>query len=76
MVCVPESLIRLLPDLCVGRGEHHKHTEKHDVSGDSASFSVMDFDCSDRPKYIFFDVEEAIQHLVSGLGINIVTVLT
>lgn len=57
---VPESLERLLPDLCVGCSVHQKHAKKHNVTCDTTCLGIVDLDGSYRPDLGFLYVEEAV----------------
>jgi hypothetical protein len=59
MMCVPESLERLLANLGVGSGVHEKHAEQHNMSRDSTCFGVVDLNGSDWSNLSLLDVEEA-----------------
>ena len=58
VVCVPESLIALLSDLCMRSGEHEEHTQEHDMAGDAASLHVVNLHSGFGSHERAFDVEE------------------
>lgn len=43
MMGVPESLERLLADLCVRSRVDQKHAEQHDVASNTTGLGIMDF---------------------------------
>ncbi len=58
MVSVPESLVGLLADLVMSSGVHQQHAEKHDVSCDATSLSVVNLNRRFRTKLSSLNVEE------------------
>jgi hypothetical protein len=59
MVRIPERLEGLLPNALMGRGVHQHHAKEHDMSGNSASFCIVNLHGFNRPDMIFFDVVKA-----------------
>jgi hypothetical protein len=56
---VPESLKRLLSDPVVRSGVHEQHAEQHDVSGNAASFGVVNLESNLGTDLTLLYVEEA-----------------
>lgn len=63
VVRIPEGFEGLLADLCVGRGIHQEHAEKHNMTRDTTSFFVVDVQRDFWPDLILFDIEEATSRL-------------
>lgn len=59
MMGVPESLERLLSDPVVGSSIDQEHAQQHDVSRDSACFSVVNLKRDLRSHLNSLNVEEA-----------------
>lgn len=59
VVGVPESLERLLADPVMSSRVHHKHAEKHDMTGDTTGLGVMNLNGQFRSYLCSLDVEEA-----------------
>jgi hypothetical protein len=59
VVGVPESLERLLADSVMSGRIHHKHAEKHDMTGDTTGLSVVDLNGQFGTHLCSLDVEEA-----------------
>jgi hypothetical protein len=59
VMCVPESLKRLLTDLCVSSRVHEKHAQEHDMPRDATSFGVVDLNGCNFSDLSLLDVEEA-----------------
>lgn len=59
MVSVPESLEGLLANPVMSGCVHHKHAEKHNVTGDATRLSVMNLHGQLRSDLCSLDIEEA-----------------
>lgn len=68
VMCVPESLKRLLTDLCVSSRVHEKHAQEHDMPRDATSFGVVDLNGCNFSDLSLLDVEEADS--ISRISVN------
>lgn len=70
MMSIPESLEGLLANLLMCCCIHQKHTQQHNVTGNTTSFGVVDLESSDLSDLCLFDIEKtvvvSIGHLIIG----------
>jgi hypothetical protein len=67
MMCIPESLETLLPDLSMRGSVHDDHDEEHEVSGNATCLSVMDLERCLLTNLSSLNVDEI--NIMSG-GVN------